>query len=149
MSLCPILLVEDNLDAAELTVLALQKNNIKNDLVIVKDGIEALEYLFSTGKYAHHDAPVQPGLVLLDLKLPKSDGLSVLKQIRAHSQTRLLPVVVLTISNEEYDLMQCYAAGANSIIRKPLDFNEFLVCIGKIVEYWLTLNCPPAKFVED
>ena len=120
-----ILLVEDNTDDQELTIRALKKNNVKNDLVVVHDGVEALDYLFGTGAYAGRDTALLPGLVLLDLKLPKLDGLEVLRRIRADARTRQMPVTVLTSSRETQDAIKSCDLGANSYIRKPVDFNQF------------------------
>src|SRR3984957_18684242 len=120
-----ILLVEDNADDEELTVRALKKNNVKNELVVARDGVQALDYLFGTGAHAGRDTSVLPGLVLLDLKLPKIDGLEVLRRLRADERTRRMPVVVLTSSKEEPDLVKSYNLGANSYIRKPVDFTQF------------------------
>jgi len=139
----PILLVEDNPDDQKLTVRALKKNNITNDIVIVADGAEALHYLFGTGQFAGRDVRERPTLVLLDLKLPKVDGLSVLAQIRADERTRLVPVVVLTSSAEERDLVNSYSLGVNSYVRKPVDFLEFVDAARQIGVYWLMLNQQP------
>lgn len=139
-----ILLVEDNPDDQKLTVRALKKNNISNKIVIAADGAEALEYLFATGRFAGRDARERPSLVLLDLKLPKVDGLSVLGQIRADDRTRLVPVVVLTSSAEEQDLVRSYALGVNSYIRKPVDFLEFVDAARQLGVYWLVLNQQPS-----
>ena len=139
----PILLVEDNPDDQKLTVRALKKNNITNDIVIVADGAEALDYLFGTGQFAGRDVRERPTLVLLDLKLPKVDGLSVLAQIRADERTRLVPVVVLTSSAEERDLVNSYSLGVNSYVRKPVDFLEFVDAARQIGVYWLMLNQQP------
>jgi len=132
-----ILLVEDNPDDVLLTKRALSKNNIVNDLVVVNDGQEALDYLFGTNDGAKHPAPC---LVLLDLKLPKVSGLEVLQRIRSEERTRLIPVVVLTTSNEERDLIESYSLGANSYVRKPVDFNEFVAAVQQLGMYWLLLN---------
>src|ERR1700731_2605755 len=121
-----ILLVEDNPDDEALTLRALKKNNIKNEVVIAHDGAEALDYLFGTGKYAGRNTDVLPQVVLLDLKLPKVEGLEVLRRVRADKRTKLLPVVILTSSNEEQDRIDGYGLGANSYVRKPVDFNQFL-----------------------
>ena len=139
----PILLVEDNPDDQKLTVRALKKNNITNDIVIVADGAEALHYLFGTGQFAGRDVRERPTLVLLDLKLPKVDGLSVLAQIRADERTRLVPVVVLTSSAEERDLVNSYSLGVNSYVRKPVDSLEFVDAARQIGVYWLMLNQQP------
>jgi two-component system, response regulator len=136
----PILLVEDNADDEELTLRALKKNNIHNQVVIARDGEEALDYLFGTGAYAGRDLTLMPQLVLLDLKLPKIDGLQVLQRLRADRRTRLLPVVILTSSKEQQDLMQGYSLGANSYVRKPVDFGEFIEAVKQLGLYWLILN---------
>ena len=138
-----ILLVEDNPDDVELTLLGLKKNNVVNDIVVAVDGAEALDYLFCTGKYAERDASVMPVLILLDLKLPKVDGIEVLKRLRNDERTKIIPVVVLTTSDEEKDLVQCYNGGANSYIRKPVDFIRFSEAIQQLKVYWLLLNENP------
>ena len=138
-----ILLVEDNPDDEALTIRALGKNNIANRLSVVRDGVEALDFLFCRGPYADRDPHEAPEVILLDLKLPKVDGLEVLRQIRANEQTRLLPVVVLTSSKEEQDLVKSYSLGANSYIRKPVDFSQFVDAIRQLGMYWLVLNEPP------
>ena len=138
-----ILIVEDNPDDEALTIRALKKNNIGNRLVVVHDGVEALDFLFCTGVYSNRDPNDLPQTILLDLKLPKVDGLEVLKRIRADERTRLLPVVILTSSNEEQDLLQSYKNGANSYVRKPVDFNEFVEATRQLGLYWLILNEPP------
>ena len=140
-----ILLVEDNPDDEALTLRALKKNNVKNEVVVARDGAEALEYLFGSGKFAGRDASVIPQFVLLDLKLPKLDGLEVLRQLRADPRTKLLPVVILTTSNEERDRFAGYDLGANSYIRKPVDFDQFIEAVRQLGLYWLILNeMPPA-----
>lgn len=138
-----ILLVEDNPDDEELTLRALKKNNILNHVTIVRDGAEALDYLFCKGAYAGRDASAQPAVTLLDLKLPKIEGLEVLKRLRADERTRLLPVVILTSSKEEQDMIQGYGSGANSYVRKPIDFVEFVEAVKQLGLYWLLLNEPP------
>lgn len=138
-----ILLVEDNPDDEALTLRALKKNNIKNEVVIAHDGAEALDYLFGTGKYAGRNTDVLPQVVLLDLKLPKVEGLEVLRRVRADKRTKLLPVVILTSSNEEQDRIDGYGLGANSYVRKPVDFNQFMDAARQLGLYWLILNEPP------
>src|ERR1700686_4071549 len=135
-----ILLVEDNADDEELTIRALKKNNVTNSLVVARDGVEALDYLFGTGAHAGRDTAVLPGLVLLDLKLPKIDGLEVLRRIRADGRTRRMPVTVLTSSKEEQDVIKSYNLGANSYIRKPVDFVQFTEAVRQLGLYWLMLN---------
>lgn len=141
-----ILLVEDNPDDEVLTVRALKKNNILNDMVVARDGAEALDYLFGAGSYADRDMTVMPQLILLDLKLPKIDGLEVLRRVRGDERTRLLPVVVLTSSSEEQDVIESYRLGANSYIRKPVDFTQFTAAIRNLGLYWLVLNVSPIKY---
>jgi len=138
-----ILLAEDNPDDVQLTLRALKKSNIMNDVVVAQDGVEALEYLFGTGKYAGRDTRVLPQVVLLDLKMPRMDGLEVLQRIRTDERTRLLPVVVLTTSNEDRDRVESYKLGANSYIRKPVDFNQFAEAVRQLGLYWLVLNEAP------
>ncbi len=135
-----ILLVEDNADDEKLTVRALKKNNIVNEVAIARDGVEALDYLFGVGTHAGRNTKVMPALVLLDLNLPKLDGHEVLKRIRADERTRRLPVVILTSSKEEQDLMTGYNGGANSYIRKPVDFTQFTEVVRQLGLYWLVLN---------
>jgi two-component system response regulator len=138
-----ILLVEDNPDDEALTLRALHKNNILNEVVVVHDGVEALDYLLGTGPHAGRDLSIMPQLVLLDLKLPRVDGLEVLRRLRGDQRTRLLPVVILTSSKEERDLVNGYRLGANSYVRKPVDFGEFTEAIRQLGLYWLILNEPP------
>lgn len=141
-----ILLVEDNADDEKLTLRALKKNNILNDVVVARDGAQALDYLFGTGAYAGRDLRVMPQVILLDLKLPKLDGLEVLRRVRSDQRTRLLPIVILTSSNEELDRINGYGLGANSYVRKPVDFSEFSEAARQLGLYWLVLNeSPPAK----
>ena len=137
-----ILLIEDNPDDEALTLRALEKNNIKNDVVVARNGAEALDYLFGTGSYSGRDLTVMPQVTLLDLKLPKIDGLEVLRQLRANELTRLLPVVILTSSNEEQDRVNGYGLGANSYVRKPIDFGQFMDAVRELGLYWLILNEP-------
>jgi len=141
-----ILLVEDNPDDEALTLRAFKKNHIENKIFIVRDGAEALDFLFCTGIYADRDPHEMPHVVLLDLNLPKVDGLEVLRRIRADPRTHTLPVVILTSSNEEKDVVDGYKLGANSYVRKPVDFNEFLEAARQLGLYWLVLNnLPPRK----
>jgi len=138
-----ILLVEDNPDDEALTLRALKRNNILNDVVVARDGAEALDYLFAQGVYSDRDPGKLPEVVLLDLKLPKIDGLEVLKRIRGNERTRRLAVVILTSSNEERDIIAGYDLGANSYIRKPVDFNQFMEAVRQLGVYWLVLNVSP------
>ena len=138
-----ILLVEDNPDDELLAIRALKKNNISNEVVVARDGVEALDYLFGTGAHAGRDMSVMPQIILLDLKLPKIDGLEVLRRLRNDKRTKLLPVVVLTSSREEQDLTESYSLGANSYIRKPVDFAQFTEAIRQLGLYWLVLNESP------
>ena len=138
-----ILLVEDNPDDEALTLRALRKNNISNQVVVARDGVEALDYLFSRGAYAGRELSGMPVVVLLDLKLPRLDGLEVLRSLRADERTRLLPVVVLTSSREQQDQIDSYSRGANSYVRKPVDFLEFTEAVRQLGLYWLLLNEPP------
>ena len=140
-----ILLVEDNPDDEALTLRALNKNRVANNIVVVRDGVEALDYLFASGSYAGRDPFELPQVVLLDLKLPKVDGLEVLRRIRSDPRTHMLPVVILTSSREEQDLIQAYSNGANSYVRKPVDFNQFVEAIGQLGLYWLVLNEAPPQ----
>lgn len=138
-----ILLVEDNADDEALAIRALKKSNILNEVVVARDGAEALDYLFGTGAYAGRDLPAPPQVVLLDLKLPKISGLEVLRRIREDARTRMQPVVILTSSTEEQDLTAGYGLGANSYIRKPVDFDQFSEAARQIGLYWLVLNEAP------
>jgi two-component system response regulator len=140
-----ILLVEDNPDDVDLTLRAFKKSNVANEVVVVRDGVEALDYLFATGPHAGRAADDLPQLVLLDLKLPRLDGLQVLERVRAHPKTKLLPVVILTSSTEERDLAKGYALGANSYVRKPVDFQEFVEAVRQLGLYWLLLNQRPPQ----
>ena len=138
-----ILLVEDNSSDEKLTVVAFQKCGISNEVVVMRDGAAALDYLFGTGKYVARDVSVLPTVVLLDLKLPKIDGLEVLRQLRADQRTKLAPVVILTSSNEEQDRFKGYDLGANSYVRKPVDFNKFIEAVRQLGLYWLVFNERP------
>ncbi|SFK28984.1 two-component system, unclassified family, response regulator [Nitrosomonas aestuarii] len=138
-----ILLVEDNPDDELLTLEALEANRIGNNVIVARNGVEALDYLFGEGAYAGRDAMDWPAVVLLDLKLPKIDGLEVLRRIRTDERTRLLPVVILTSSNEEEDRLKGYTLGANSYVRKPVDFDQFIKAAGQLGLYWLLLNEAP------
>lgn len=139
-----ILLVEDNVYDVKLTLRAFEKSKIANEIIVVRDGQEALDYLHMTGSHAGRDPSVTPEVVLLDLNLPKVHGLEVLRRLRADDRTRLLPVVVLTSSNEEKDVITSYNFGANSFVRKPVDFAQFTEAAGQLGLYWLVLNVPPA-----
>jgi CheY-like chemotaxis protein len=138
-----ILLVEDNPDDVQLTLRALKKSKILNEVVVARDGVEALEYLFGTGKYAGRDTKVLPQVVLLDLKMPRMDGHEVLQRLRKDERTRLLPIVILTTSSEDRDRVESYKVGANSYIRKPVDFNQFAEAVQQLGLYWLVLNEAP------
>jgi CheY-like chemotaxis protein len=141
-----ILLVEDNPDDEALTVRALKKNKVSNEVAVARDGLEALDYLFGEGAYAGRDTCAAPQVILLDLKLPKLDGLGVLRRLRADARTKLLPVVLLSSSNEEEDLLTGYSLGANSYVRKPVDFDQFKEAIRQLSLYWLVLNeAPPTR----
>ncbi|MGL1863025.1 MAG: response regulator [Pseudodesulfovibrio sp.] len=140
-----ILLVEDNPDDVALTLRAFKKNNIMNTVVIAKDGTEALDYLFCTGEYADRDIEDTPQMILLDLKLPKVTGLEVLKKIREDERTKILPVIILTSSKEQQDLLDGYSLGANSYIRKPVDFDQFTDAVRQLGLYWLVLNIGPKE----
>ena len=138
-----ILLVEDNPDDELLTLRALKKNGVLNEVVVARDGVEALDFLFGTGTYAGRDTGVMPQLILLDLKLPRIDGLEVLRRLRADERTRLLPVVILTSSREQQDMVDGYGLGANSYVRKPVNFEQFVSAVEQLKLYWLVLNEAP------
>jgi CheY-like chemotaxis protein len=139
----PILLVDDNPDDVKLTMRALKKSNILNEIVVAHDGVEALDYLFGAGKYEGRDTNIKPQVVLLDLKMPKLDGLEVLRRMRADERTQPLPVVVLTTSSEDRDKIESYKLGANSYVRKPVDFAQFAEAVQQLGLYWLVLNEVP------
>ena len=140
-----ILLVEDNPDDEALTLRALKQNRIDNSVVVVRDGAEALDYLFGKGKFAERDLNAMPALILLDLKLPKMDGLEVLEKLRANPLTSLLPVAILTSSREEHDLIAGYKLGLNSYILKPVDFDQFTEAVRNLGRYWLAINETPPR----
>jgi two-component system, response regulator len=142
-----ILLVEDNPDDELLTLRALRKNDVTGEVVVARDGVEALDYLFGTGAHAGRDTSVMPQLILLDLKLPKIDGLEVLRRLRADERTRLLPVVILTSSREQQDMLEGYGLGANSYVRKPVNFEQFVRAVEQLKLYWLILNESPPSVV--
>ena len=145
MNQTTILLIEDNPDDVELTLHAFQKNHMANDIVVAGDGAEGLDYLFGTGKYAGRDAEESPALILLDLQLPKIGGLEVLRRVREDERTKRIPVVILTTSDEEEDIVNGYNGGANSYLRKPVDFAEFMNAVKQLEMYWMVLNTPPPK----
>ncbi|MBK9926753.1 MAG: response regulator [Anaerolineales bacterium] len=140
-----VLLVEDNPDDEALTLRAFKKNKIGNKVVVARDGVEALDFLFCTGIYSERDPNELPQLILLDIKLPKIDGLEVLRRIRMDERTKFLPVVILTSSKEEQDLLKSYQNGANSYVQKPVDFTEFIEAVRQLDTYWLIMNQPPPK----
>ncbi len=137
-----ILLIEDNMNDAELAIRALRKGNITNNLIHLKNGAEALEFLFGTGKFEGRDISNKPKVILLDLKMPKADGLEVLAQIKANERTKAIPIVVLTSSNEHPDIERAYSLGANSYIVKPVEFDEFSKVVTDLGFYWLLMNQP-------
>jgi two-component system response regulator len=140
-----ILLVEDNPDDEELTLRALRQGNVANEVAVARDGSEALDYLFCTGSHAGRNAAQMPAVVLLDLKLPKLGGIDVLKRMRADPRTRLIPVVVLTSSSEEEDMVRSYESGANSYVRKPVEFAAFAAAVAQLGVYWMLLNQAPPR----
>ncbi|MCP4714693.1 MAG: response regulator [Deltaproteobacteria bacterium] len=140
-----IMLAEDNPDDEALTMRALNKNSIINEVIVVRDGQEALDFLYATGEYADRDTSILPEMLLLDLKMPKIDGLGVLRRIREDKRTKHLPVIMLTSSDEESDLIASYNLGVNSYVRKPVDFNQFIEAVNQLSLYWLVLNKVPPK----
>ncbi|MBC7379762.1 MAG: response regulator [Burkholderiaceae bacterium] len=138
-----LLVVEDNPDHLELTLLTLENHRVANRIVVARDGVQALDYLFGTGEHAGRDTSVQPEVILLDLKLPKISGHEVLQRVRADPRTALVPVVILTSSSEEEDIVSSYKSGANSFVRKPIDFQEFTQRLQNLQMYWLIVNSPP------
>jgi two-component system response regulator len=143
-----IMIVEDNEDDLELTLRAFKKNNISNEIVIARDGIEALDYLMGTGAHKGRDLRVMPEVILLDLKMPRMGGIEVLRHIRSNEHTKLLPVVILTSSDEEKDMIESYECGVNSYIRKPVDFGQFVDAVRQLSLYWVVLNqCPRTKVI--
>jgi two-component system response regulator len=138
-----ILLVEDNPDDEELTLLSLRRNNLGHDIAVVRDGVEALEFMYGEGQYAGRNTDLMPAVILLDLKLPKLDGLGVLKRLRADPRTRRQPVVVLTSSSQDADVIASYQLGANSYVRKPVEFSSFMDAVGSLGLYWVLINTPP------
>jgi two-component system, response regulator len=140
-----LLLVEDNPNDEELTLRAFRKVNVANPIVVARDGAEAIDWMFGTGAHAGRDVLDTPAVILLDLKLPKMSGLDVLKLLRADERTKFVPVVVLTTSNEERDVIESYALGANSYIRKPVNFTEFIQAVAQLGVYWLALNQGPPR----
>ena len=147
MSTKVILLVEDNPDDELLTLRALKKSGFRHEVVVAHDGVEALDYLFASGTYSGRDPTVMPQLILLDLKLPRIDGLEVLKRLRSDERTRRLPVVILTSSREQQDMLDGYGLGANSYVRKPVDFEQFVKAVEQLRLYWLGLNEAPPGVV--
>lgn len=144
-----ILLVEDNEDDVELTIRAFKKNNILNKVIILRDGAEAKDFLFAKGLYSKRDIRDLPIVILLDIKLPKIDGIELLKRIRQNKLTKLIPVVILTTSDEETDIIKCYNFGVNSYIKKPVDFERFTEIVEQLGLYWILVNIPPAALSKD
>ena len=144
-----ILLVEDNPDDEELTLVGLKNSGLLNEVVVVRDGEEALQFLFAEGQFKDRDPLLMPTVILLDLKLPKLNGLEVLERLRANPLTKCIPVVILTSSSEEEDVINCYNLGANSFVRKPVEFSHFTDAVRQLGLYWLLLNEPPAKSKSD
>ena len=140
-----ILLVEDNPDDEELTLLSLRKNSLAHEIIVVRDGAEAIDFLFGQGQYAGRDVSRMPAVVLLDLKLPKLDGLGVLKRLKADERTRMLPVVVLTSSSQDADVIASYHLGANSYVRKPVEFGAFVEAVSSLGLYWILLGRRPSQ----
>ncbi|MGH6885366.1 MAG: response regulator [Geminicoccales bacterium] len=138
-----ILLVEDNPDDEDLTLRALRQAKVANEVIVARDGAEALDYMFGKGKFAGRDVTILPAVILLDLKLPKLSGLDVLQRLRADARTRLIPIVILTSSSEDEDMLQSYASGANSYVRKPVEFGAFANSVSQLGVYWLLLNQSP------
>ena len=138
-----IMVVEDNKDDEELTMRALKKAALTSDIVVTRDGSEAIDFLFGTGKYTGRNLDQMPGVILLDLKLPKLDGFDVLKRMRADPRTKLVPVVVLTSSSEDEDILRCYESGANSYVRKPVEFSAFISAVSQLGSYWMSCNEQP------
>lgn len=138
-----ILLVEDNPDDEALAIRALKRHHISNEIVVAHDGVEALDFLFATGSFVGRDISIKPAVILLDLKLPRVDGIEVLRRLRLDERTKLLPVVILTTSSEEQDMLNSYSLGCNSYIRKPVDFIQFSEAIRQLGMYWLLMNEPP------
>ena len=138
-----ILLVEDNITDAELIIRSLRKVNLANNLVHVKDGVEALEFIFATGAFAEREIKNMPKVILLDIKMPKVDGIEVLRQIRANANTKFIPIVIMTSSKEEQDILKSYELGANSFVVKPVNFNDFAKAVSELGLYWILTNQPP------
>jgi two-component system, response regulator len=145
MTTKPILLVEDTPDDAELTMMSLKRSGLLNDVVVAEDGLEALDYLFREGHYAGRTSYVEPALILLDIKMPRLDGIEVLQRLRADERTKLLPIVMLTTSTEDTDLARAYEAGANAYVRKPVSLVEFQEAVRQLGLFWILTNEPPKK----